>query len=107
MVYHVIQSDILERGRFNATKIVLWCNGNTSDFGSEIPSSNLGRTTIIDNHDRDINATNRWFGDTVSPAGYLYYIVNFNNKTTYFIWPFRLMVRTRDFHSRNQSSNLC
>lgn len=56
----------LERGGFNATKTVLWCNGNTSDFGSEIPSSNLGRTTIIDNHGRDINATNRWFGDTVS-----------------------------------------
>lgn len=66
LVYHVIQSAILERGRFNATKIVLWCNGNTSDFGSEISSSNLGRTTIIDNHGRDINATNRWFGDTVS-----------------------------------------
>lgn len=37
----------LERGRFNATKIVLWCNGNTSDFGSEIPSSNLGRIAIV------------------------------------------------------------
>ena len=36
----------LERGGFNATKTVLWCNGNTSDFGSEIPSSNLGRITI-------------------------------------------------------------
>ena len=46
LVYHVIQSAILERGRFNATKTVLWCNGNTSDFGSEIPSSNLGRITI-------------------------------------------------------------
>gem|GEM_PF-4453688 len=46
LVYHVIQSAILEHGRFNTTKIVLWCNGNTSDFGSEISSSNLGRTTI-------------------------------------------------------------
>ena len=23
----------------------LWCNGNTSDFGPDIPSSNLGRPT--------------------------------------------------------------
>ena len=47
LVCHVIQSAILEHGRFNATKTVLWCNGNTSDFGSEIPSSNLGRITIV------------------------------------------------------------
>lgn len=47
LVYHVIQSAILEHGRFNATKTVLWCNGNTSDFGSEIPSSSLGRITIV------------------------------------------------------------
>ena len=25
----------------------LWCNGNTSDFGPDIPSSNLGRPTKI------------------------------------------------------------
>ena len=24
-----------------------WCNGNTSDFGSEIPGSNPGGPTII------------------------------------------------------------
>lgn len=27
--------------------IELWCNGNTSDFGSEIPSSNLGSSTKL------------------------------------------------------------
>lgn len=43
MLYNL---SFLERGGFNATKTVLWCNGNTSDFGSEIPSSNLGRITI-------------------------------------------------------------
>lgn len=26
-------------------KIVLWCNGNTSDSGPEIPGSSPGRTT--------------------------------------------------------------
>ena len=29
------------------THIVLWCNGNTTDFGSVVPSSTLGRTTAI------------------------------------------------------------
>lgn len=27
-------------------RIVLWCNGNTTDFGSVIHSSNLCRTTM-------------------------------------------------------------
>ena len=29
----------------DATRIVLWCNGNTTGFGSVIPGSNPGSTT--------------------------------------------------------------
>ena len=46
--------------------IELWCNGNTSDFGSEILGSSPVTSTIIDNHGRDINALNGLVDDAVS-----------------------------------------
>ena len=60
----------------------MWCNGNTTDFGSVIMGSTPVTSTIIDNHGRDINAPNGLVGDAVSlgltvfwagvsPAGYL------------------------------------
>lgn len=60
----------------------MWCNGNTTDFGSVIMGSTPVTSTIIDNHGRDTNAPNELVGDAVSrgltvfyagasPAGYL------------------------------------
>ena len=36
---------VIEKHTTRDIKTVLWCNGNTSDSGPEIPSSSLGRTT--------------------------------------------------------------
>ncbi len=44
----------------------MWCNGNTADFGSVIMGSTPVTSTIIDNHGRDINASNELVGNTVS-----------------------------------------
>lgn len=40
-----IFAPVIEKHTTRDNKTVLWCNGNTSDSGPEIPGSSPGRTT--------------------------------------------------------------